>query len=219
MINCLNKILKKFDKNTTKITPEDRISEMYNSLSSDEIVILVGVDLTKTAPNFCSHIADLRENLFEKLGFILPPVRIVDSINVQENEYHFIINGNKAFVGFSLFNEVDAISEIMENFEITCLENIGEIFSNRMTEKYIEKVRDENSFLIWNLSNMLPVWSIKTILIDILKNGKSIKNISYILEKVCEILLEKSSYDIYEQNPNPHKISEKIIKSLSFDSF
>ncbi|MDO5305480.1 MAG: FHIPEP family type III secretion protein [bacterium] len=211
MIECLKKLINK--KEEKKVDVLTRIEEMYNSLTTDEILICVGADLSESAKKLCDKIAVLRENLFDSSGFILPAVRIVDKVSLQENEYHFQIQGNIAFVGFSLFSEDDAIAEISQNFELTCIEHISEIFSNRMTEKYVESVQRENAYLVWNLSNMLPIWDLKTILTDLIKDGKSIKNITYIFEKICEVTGKKGDGNYIS---DPHKISKKLIKHLSF---
>lgn len=211
MIKCLKKLINK--KEEKKVDALARIDEMYNSLTTDEILICVGSDIAVSAKKLCDKISSLRESLFETCGFILPAVRIVDKNSLQENEYHFQIQGNVAFVGFSLFSEKDAIAEISQNFELTCLEHISEIFSNRMTERYVESVQRENSYLVWNLSNILPIWDLKTILSDLIKEGKSIKNITYIFEKICEITGKQGDGNF---TTDPHKISRKLIKHLSF---
>lgn len=211
MIECLKKLINKKDEK--KVDVLERIDEMYNSLTTDEIVICVGNDLIPSAKNLSGKIETLRENLFEACGFILPAVRVVNKTYLQENEYHFQIQGNIAFIGFSLFSEEDAVAEISQNFEMACVEHISEIFSNRMTEKYIESVKRENAYLVWNLSNILPVWDLKTILTDLIKEGKSIKNITYIFEKICEITGKQGDGNY---TTDPHKISKKLIKHLSF---
>ena len=211
MIESLKKLFNKKDEK--KVDVLGRIDEMYNSLTTDEIVICVGNDLVESGHKLSKKIANLRENLFETCGFILPAVRVVNKTCLQENEYHFQIQGNIAFVGFSLFSEEDAIAEISQNFEMTCVEHISEIFSNRMTEKYVESVQRENAYLVWNLSNILPIWDLKTILTDLIKEGKSIKNITYIFEKICEITGKQGDGSF---TTDPHKISKKLIKHLSF---
>lgn len=211
MIESLKKLFNKKDEK--KVDVLGRIDEMYNSLTTDEIVICVGNDLVESGHKLSKKIANLRENLFEACGFILPAVRVVNKTCLQENEYHFQIQGNIAFVGFSLFSEEDAIAEISQNFEMTCIEHISEIFSNRMTEKYVESVQRENAYLVWNLSNILPIWDLKTILTDLIKEGKSIKNITYIFEKICEITGKQGDGSF---TTDPHKISKKLIKHLSF---
>ena len=54
-----------------------------------------------------------------------------------------------------------------------------------LTEKYMETVQRNNGWLICYLSRLIPTTGIKIILSDLIKNGKSINDISFIFEKIC----------------------------------
>ena len=53
-------------------------------------------------------------------------------------------------------------------------------------EKYIDTVQKQNGWMVWNLTNAMPVWGIKLILVNMLKRDKSIKDINYVFEKICK---------------------------------
>ena len=65
---------------------EDQINDMFKSLSVDELRIIVGEDLIGIAPAICQRIQELRKKIKEEKGFIMPAVRIIDDLDLQENE-------------------------------------------------------------------------------------------------------------------------------------
>ena len=68
----------------------------------------------------------------------------------------------------------------------------------------------ENIYLIWNLTNVYSIFELKMIFLHLLKNKKSISNISYIMEKIGEMTFsEGESY--YN---DPIKVAKKLVKIL-----
>lgn len=188
----------------TGMSVEEKIETMYNSLAADEITLKVGSDLTKFSQNIVSQIGIIRENTFETSGFIIPKVRLLSAENFQENEYEIAINNEVLYSGFTLLNEDDAVFDIINNFKDTCHEKLDKLFTNSVTEKYIDIVQKNNSRLVWNLSNVMPLWGIKYILINILQKGKSIKNINLLFEKMCEYSTKSKT------TSTPYDIAEKV---------
>ena len=202
--------LKNFLKLNKKNTPKDvyaKIDELYNSLGSDDICIQLGADLCPFAEGFCERIHDVRQKLKDETGLIIPPVRLNDNCDLQENEYRIIIRNFEAFSGFTVPKADYASNEIMRSLEHICIEHVDKVMTNEMVEKYMDKVHKNNGWMMCYLSRLIPSTGIKVILTDLIKNGKSINDIDYIFEKICEQATKNR--DIYTI-PDAHKIAETL---------
>ena len=186
---------------------EDQINDMFKSLSVDELRIIVGEDLIGIAPAICQRIQELRKKIKEEKGFIMPAVRIIDDFDLQENEYQIQVKNKTVFTGYTVPKETYACDEISKNMEISCMENLDLVFTNEITEKYINAVQSRNGWLVWNVSHLIPVTGIKVILVNLLKNGKSINDITYIFEKICEAATKEKDWCSMR---DPYKIAKAI---------
>lgn len=205
----IEKIKKIFQINTFNkervATVEESIESMYESLAIDEMTLKVGADLREYGLKIAAKIKTFRETYFEETGYIIPKIRLIQNNQLQENEYLFAINDEILHQGFTLLNEEDAIFDIMNGLKDICQEKIEKLFTNATTEKYIDIVQKNNSRLVWNLSNVMPLWGIKYVLINILKRGKSIKNINFLFEKMCEFSTQE------KKTPTPYDVAEKVL--------
>ena len=188
----------------------EKIDNLFSFLDEETIRIEIGDDIVPFNKNVCKTIDNVRQELTEELGFILPVVRILNNIYLQENEYTIKIENNLMHNGFVVPNEEGIEEEIYENLKNVLLNNMHMLLTNELTEKYIESVRSKNSIMVWDITGAISTTEIRIILGDLLEKGKSIKNISKIFEKISE--------QIYVQNRNdyrnPHKLAEEIVKQL-----
>lgn len=202
--------IKNFLKLNKKNTPKDvyaKIDELYDSLGSDVICIQLGADLCNFAEGFCDRIHEVRQKLRDNTGLIIPPVRLIDNVNLQENEYKILIRNAEVYSGYTVPKADYAANEIMRELERTCIENVDMVMTNEMVEKYMDKVHKNNGWMMCYLSRLMPSTGIKVILADLIKNGKSISDIDYIFEKICEQATK--TRDIYTI-PDAHKIAESL---------
>lgn len=206
MIEKIKNLLK-FNRNSKAKTVQDEIDEMFDTLGVDTLKITVGEDLVPFAQDLVASIKDLRKKIKSNTGLIIPQVRILDSTELQENEYKISIQGKTVFTGFTVPKEDYAVNEITTNLEKECFKNVELVLSNELTEKYIETVQRTNGWLICYLSRLIPPTGIKIILSDLIKNGKSINNINYIFEKICEVATKDQ--DIYKIR-DARKIAKEV---------
>ncbi|MBR2524932.1 FHIPEP family type III secretion protein [bacterium] len=206
MIETIKNLLKLNKKEPEKDVYE-KINDLFDSLGADEISIQVGEDLIDFGGNFGGRIDDLRTKMKDKTGLIIPKVHVFENLDFQENEYRIKIRNEEVFVGFTVPKEDYALNEITRSLENVCMENIDKVMTNEMVEKYIETVQRNNGWLVWYLARLIPTTGIKVILVDLIKNGKSINDITYIFEKICEQATK--TRDIYTI-PDVYKIAEKI---------
>ena len=201
-------------KKENEVSIDDKIDFLYDGLYNDTILIHIGDDLAALGEEFCNIIYELREEIKEECGFIIPRVHIQDNQVLQENEFRIFIRGNLAESGFLIPN-IDGIrDEFYDVFKTIIYEKIGAIFTNEVAERYLDTVQRRNGWLVWNITRILSVLDIKIILSDIINNGKSINDIGYIFEKIGEQILLDGGYQDCFRKHNPHAIAKQIVKTL-----
>lgn len=212
MIEKIKQIFKlgKAQNTVPEKTAEEQIDELYDTLISeaDIIRIEIGEDFVPFGNDIVKQISEFRENKKDENGFILPAVHVIDNPELQENEFIVKLRGKTCYQEFVIPNRESIIEEIALKLEQCFEEHIEEIFTIEAVEKCINLIAAKNSYLIWNITNVLTVQGIKLILINILKEGKSIKDITYIFEKISEVAIQEGHNFIY----NPKKIAKEIIE-------
>ena len=202
------------NKNRAELSTYEKIDNLFDSLSEDILNLQIGEDLIPFGDNIINLVSSLREEVKEECGFIIPAVRINDSNCIQENEIIIYIREKKVKSIYVVPNENGIKEEVYETLKTIIYEHIDKIFSNEIAEKYINTVQKNNGWLVWNLTNVIPVTDIKTILIDIINKGKSINNIDYIFEQIGKHVLSEGNYRDFLKKQNPHTIAKQIVKIL-----
>jgi len=185
---------------------------LFDELGVDELSIYCGEDFWEFADELCDKIWDLRIRIKKQTGFIMPSVRILDKSDLQENEIRINVRNNTVYTDFLIPTEENFCDEIVKNLEIICFEYLEDIFSNELVEKYIDHVNEKNSGLIMYLNRIIPVPAFKKIFIDIIRNGKSINDITMIFEKIAEAAMTEKDMCFARDS---EKISTAVIDKLN----
>ncbi|MCM1004651.1 MAG: FHIPEP family type III secretion protein [Candidatus Gastranaerophilales bacterium] len=210
MIEKLKQIFK-IKKEETQPTVEDRIEEAFNSLGDDVVRIEIGSDITEVAGSVLEKISEFREDIKSKTGFIFPPVRVLEKDSLQENELVFYIRGKDAFHEFAIPNKEYVDKNIYDCLQKVFDDYLEDVFTMEYVEKYINKVQAINSWLVWDVSKQLGAYEIKTILVNIIKEKKSISDIHLIFEKIDECLSENRDWcHVWK----PDVVSKRICKEI-----
>ncbi len=189
MLERLKQLFKKPEE--VQPTVEDKIEEAFNSLGEDVIRLEIGSDIAEFAEAILEKINDTRDEIKEQTGFVYPLVHVIEKEDdLQENEAVFFIRGQELAHDFLIPTEEAVASYIYESL-MSIFENyIDEIFTMEYFEKYVTKVQTTNSWLVWDISRQLGVYEMKTVLVNILKEKKSISDINRVFEKIDECLAE-----------------------------
>lgn len=252
----MNKQLKELENVRQQMQDLVNPEKMYERLGVDLISIFVGKDLlTISDPDqdgpLLPKIAAMRQRLTDKLGYIIPSVRIMDTSELCGAEYHIYIRGNKAADGIvfpdlymvlaeewdkkydtlpktynmaldptyktqvywmdkaDIPDDIKAVSAddvMIKHLEEILIKNVNEILTIKQVYKYIELVKvGYSSEITDELLERLSVADIRRILINLISERISIKDISYIFEKM---------FDYSRFTTNPTTISEQIRATL-----
>ena len=201
----------KLEKNTVQtIDVFKQINDMYSSLDTEHICIEIGSDIIVFNEVLRNCIDKFRKNIKNKYGFIFPAIRVIDNKSLQENEVKIKLQNKEVIEFFLIPSDEKIINEVKENLDKLFFEHIDEIFTCGIMERYVNLVQKNNSYLIWNLTNTYSIVELKNIFIELLRNKKSIKNVSYIMEQIGEISLAHGQ----PYHKSPEKISKELLKTL-----
>lgn len=192
-----------------ELSVSEKIDNIFSELGGDTITLKIGDDLVDFGDAIINIAENLRNDISRECGFILPAVHIFKDEKLQENEYIIQILEKDIFQDFIVPN-IEGVEEIYGHLKEAVMSNLDDVFTNEVTEKYIDTAQRKNGWLIWALSYRLSSCEIKLILSDILKSGHSIKNINNIFERIGHKVLIEDRYSY----TNPHNISKEIIKEL-----
>ena len=89
-------------KHTTDVeqSAEEKLDELFSSLNSDIITLLVGNDFVEYGDSILDYVNEVREEIKNKTGFIYPLVHILSSETLQENELVFKVREKQVFQKF-----------------------------------------------------------------------------------------------------------------------
>lgn len=198
----------------SELSVYDKIDNLFETLDDDIIVVKIGTDLSDYKDVLLNTTEVIRKEIKEECGFIMPAVVIKGNLSMQENEFCICIRGIEKETRFVVPVEDEVREEFYDSLKSVIYGNLNTIFTNEITEKYINTVQKRNNRLVWNITSVLSVIDIKTILSDIILKGKSISNINYIFEKIGEHILSDCDYTEHPKHHNPHNIAKQIAKSL-----
>lgn len=211
MLEKLKQLFRLQKSTETAVLTAEKIEEAFNSLGEDVIRLELGSDIVEFSDIITEKIDEFREDVKSKTGFILPPVHVLRRDDLQENELIFYVRGKEVEDEFIVPNKetvekyvYDTLNKIFEDY-------LDEIFTMEYVEKYITKVQTVNSWLLWDISKQLGAYEIKTILVNVIKEKKSIADINRIFEKIDECLAEnRDCYYVWK----PEVVSKRICKEI-----
>lgn len=188
----------------------ENIDKMYSELKSDVVCIEVGSDIVDFVEEVLDVINEFRIEIKNKTGFIFQPIRVRDNSKLQENEYVVKIYEKIVLRDFVIPTKEKIRESLKDKLNEMYLENIEDIFTCEIMNKYIVQAREKNYYLVWNLTNTFSIYELKMIFILLLKNKKSIYNLSYIMEKIGQMTYgDGNSYC-----NDPIKVANNLVKIL-----
>lgn len=204
-----NSLIKKAKEQKEK-TIFEKINDLYDSLNGDTICIKLGSDLVEFGDDISKYSHEVRTEIKEKTGFILPAVRFLENDDIQENEIEVVINSVSAFSEFVIPTKENFEKDLKAALNKIYKDYLKDIFTNEMVEKYIDVVKKDNYKMAVEVCYKLASVEIKYILVDLLLHEKSINNIVLIFEKIAERIYIDNSY----LSEDVSSLSKEIIKNI-----
>lgn len=193
----------------------EKADDMYDDLKCNILSVKIGDDLTLKQEVIENIFSEIRMEIKNECGFIIPEIQIINDFVLQENQLVFYVRDDEVINEFLIPNEDGIREELYYAAKTAIYNNINKIFTSEIAEKYINTVQMTNSWLVWDLTRYLTVIDLRIIMLDIINNGKSINNIGYVFEKIGEhIFTELNRTDYWYRKYNPHEIAKEVAKLL-----
>lgn len=195
-----------------EVVPRPNYYTLFEEIDDEILTIEFGNDILAFHNEITDNVVNLRRKIMQETGFIFPLTQFLHNMDLQENQYLIKIMGKTVFEGYVVPNVKDATDEIIKNFENVVMNNFDKLLTNNTVENYLNHIEDLNPRLVCNTIRFLTLGDIKKILVEILNEGKSIRNITYIFEKINENMVNHDGVQYIPQNPV--KIANKICHNI-----
>jgi flagellar biosynthesis protein FlhA len=205
-------------------------------LNLDVLQIELGFRLVSLADarkggDMLERVTGVRKTFAQEMGVIVPPIRLRDNLQLEPNQYRFLLKGNPIAQGELMpdhwlamnasnrvtdverknaeingYTVVDASSVLVTHLSETVKRNCHNILSRQDVQNLLDNLKQTNPTVITELiPAQLNVGQVQRILQNLLAEGISIRNLAGILEKVS---------DYAGVTKNPDELSEYARRAL-----
>ena len=189
-------------------------NEMYERLGVDILSIRLGTGLLNyAAPEFDNIllplISEVRKELTDELGYIIPKVRCLDDKDLRPDEFRIYVRGvmrDNFFAGKNTKN--DEISTLLrQHLRECCIKNVKDILTRTDVIKLMEIVSSQDPTLVNDLiPSRISAVDLRRILVSLIREEISVKDTILIFERLC---------DYARFNTQPHVLVESLRAAMS----
>lgn len=147
-------------------------------------------------------IQKVREELAKEYGYLLPFVRMKDNIDLESNQYQICIYDRVVLDNKVECLEEFAFVEVYEVLKRVAIEQYDYIINRQIVKNLIDNIACQYPAVIQNLiPEKVSYAMVQQVLVGIIKQGKSIRNLIKIIELIeeginADLSIEKISIDI-----------------------
>lgn len=263
--NQMSDELKQLDDLKQSLVNEISPDAMYSSIKEEKFVVNLSEEILEVismdnSDNLLAETVKVRQNLADKLGYVIPHIHFHNSDELSQNEFSIKIHDieifrSVVFPGYMAYykdelkgyklteNDISLTDDItgkkliwipqkqVKDFwvhgisaseyigkaiEYISIQEVSDIMDYNDVNKYVEKVIEENSFLVDNIiPDFITASDLKYLLTCLIREGVSVKNIVYIFEKINDYANEPTKEDLLDKVRLA--LSKHIIRDLSED--
>ncbi len=247
--NQMSDELRQLDDLKQSLVNEISPDAMYSSIKEEKFVVNLSEEILEVismdySDNLLAETVKIRQNLADRLGYVIPHVHFHNSDELNQNEFSIKIHDIEVFrsvvfpgyvayykdelKGYKLTdNDISVIDNItgktivwipqkqVKDFwvhgmsaseyigkaiEYISIQEVSDIMDYNDVNKYVEKVIEENSFLVDNIiPDFITASDLKYLLTCLIREGVSVKNIVYIFEKINDYANEPTKEDLLDK--------------------
>ena len=247
--NQMSDELKQLEDLKQSLVNEISPDTMYSSIKEEKFVVNLSVEILEVismeyTDNLLSETVKIRQNLADKLGYVIPHIHFHNSDELNQNEFSIKIHDIEVFrtvvfpeyvayykdelKGYKTTSEditltdeitgkkllwipqkqvkdfwvhgMTASEYIGKAIEYIAVQEVSDIMDYNDVNKYVEKVIENNSFLVDNIiPDFLTASDLKYLLTCLIREGVSVKNIVYIFEKINDYANEPTKEDLLDK--------------------
>ncbi len=170
-------------------------NEMYQRLGVDVLSIRLGSDLIDFADPDAENcllpmISNLRTELTDTLGYIMPNIRCMDDMSYKPNEFGIYVRGVRrdTFFAEAGLSNAKIVELIKTHLRRCCIKYANEIISRTDILKIMTLVESENPTLVNDLiPTMISAVDLRRIFVALVQEEIPIKDVILIFERLCEV--------------------------------
>lgn len=207
----------KFSEDSEKTTNSAALNSpngMYERLGVDILSIRLGTGLLNYVDPECENImlpliSEIRKELTDELGYIIPKVRCLDDKDLKPDEFRIYVRGvvrDKFFAGKNTKN--DEISNLLRrHFRECCIKNVKDILTRTDVIKLMEIVSSQDPTLVNDLiPARISAVDLRRILVSLISEEIPVKDVILIFERLC---------DYARFNTQPYVLAESLRAAMA----
>lgn len=263
--NQMSDELKQLDILKQQLVNEISPEAMYTTIKEEKFVVNLSEEILEVISmeandNLLSETVKIRQELAERLGYVIPHIHFHNSDELMQNEFNIKIHDIEVFrsvvfpqciafykddlKGYKTSGDdiivtdditgkklvwlprekvkdfwvkgFTAVEYIGRAIEYIAVREVSDIMDYNDVNKYVEKVIENNSFLVDNIiPDFITASDLKYLLTCLIREQVSVKNIVYIFEKINDYANEPTKEDLLDKVRLA--LSKHIIKDLASD--
>lgn len=176
---------------------------MYGNL----ITIIMGGNLISYFDSkYLACFSQLRTNVFEGTGVLLPTIRIMDDARLSKGECRLLLFGATAWSKNYEQDKESIQGDIINNVADAIYQNLSEFVNRHMVKLLIENLKKSLPFIVEGvIPERITLSTLRTVLKELVSDGVSIRNLIKIIEVMDELV---------EDIEDRHKLSEAVMARI-----
>ena len=207
----------KFSEDSEKTTNSAALNSpngMYERLGVDILSIRLGTGLLNYVDPECENImlpliSEIRKELTDELGYIIPKVRCLDDKDLRPDEFRIYVRGvmrDNFFAGKNTKNyEISTL--LRQHLKECCIKNVKDILTRTDVIKLMEIVSSQDPTLVNDLiPARISAVDLRRILVSLISEEIPVKDVILIFERLC---------DYARFNTQPYVLAESLRAAMA----
>lgn len=207
----------KFSEDNEKTTNSAALNSpngMYERLGVDILSIRLGTGLLNYVDPECENImlpliSEIRKELTDELGYIIPKVRCLDDKDLRPDEFRIYVRGvmrDNFFAGKNTKNyEISTL--LRQHLKECCIKNVKDILTRTDVIKLMEIVSSQDPTLVNDLiPARISAVDLRRILVSLISEEIPVKDVILIFERLC---------DYARFNTQPYVLAESLRAAMA----
>ena len=205
-------------RNLVKQDSLERKTEINRQLLPDIIVLkfaekLVPVLLEESKKGF-PHINEIRQQMARHWGAVIPPIRVMDELSLEENQFEICIHGVSVYKGTSETLDENGLVQVLQQLKSVVFQNIGEVLNNQSVYYMVENLKNKYPYVAEGIVPEIISYSrLRQVIICLLKNGYTASPLIRIIE-----IMEESTADI-DADEHARLIGESLGEGFKLENW
>lgn len=214
VLGCSLDFLLQVENGKKSLLSQDSIEyreEIKKALLPDILSLEFGSDLVplfqEEMKNGFPRVRQLRIQLAEQWGMIVPLIRILDQSWLAPNSYQICVNGISVWSDRQIELNEDGMTKIFENLKEQILQHIELIFNNQMVALLVANLRERYPYVVESvIPDQISYSKLRQVILYLIRDqGYTVRPLILIIQKM------EQYFDISE----PSELAKVIAKELS----